>query len=180
MTAYLYAQQRQAVLDEAGTWLGTPWEHNAAVKGGGVDCGRFPLNVYVNCGLVASEAVDDYPIDWALHRDEERYLQMLGRYCSPVGKPLPGDIVVFRFGRSYSHGAIVRDYPLIIHALRGEKAGVVYGHALQGQLKCRERLFYSPVGWAHAVRAHTKYLAKPHHITPPATPHAKSSVRLPP
>ncbi len=134
---------RAAVLVEAATWLNTPWQHNTAIKGKGVDCGQFPLSVYRNCGLIAAESVDDYPIDWALHCDDERYLAVVERYCVPVEQPEPGDIIVFRFGRSFSHGGIVVAYPRIIHALRGQSAGVVYDHALQGRLKRRERVFYS-------------------------------------
>jgi len=137
------AAARQAVIDEAITWLDTPWAHNEAVKGVGVDCGQFPLQVYLNCGLITNDGVDDYPIDWALHRDEERYLAIVERYCALVETPESGDLVVFKYGRTFSHGAIVLDYPHIIHALRGEKAGVIFDHAGQGELKRRERVFYS-------------------------------------
>lgn len=137
--------RRQAVIDEAMTWLNTPWRHNECVKGvnGGVDCGQFPLAVYRNLGLIDDQAVDDYPIDWALHRGEERYLQIVERYCAAVDYPKPGDIIVFRFGRTYSHGGIVIQYPRIIHALRGDAAGVVLDSATQGELKRRERVFFS-------------------------------------
>lgn len=134
---------RLAVLAEAKTWLDTPWRHNEAVKGQGVDCGQLPLSVYRSIGLIGHDPVDDYPVDWALHQDHERYLEIVLRYCVPVDTPQPGDIVVFKFGRSFSHGAIALDYPLIIHALRGEQAGVVFDNALQGGLKRRERQFYS-------------------------------------
>ena len=30
--------------------------------------------------------------------------------------PGPGDVAVFRFGRTFSHGAIVTDWPRLIHA----------------------------------------------------------------
>lgn len=135
--------QRQSVITEAATWLNTPWAHNQAVKGIGVDCGQFPLEVYIACGRIGRESVDDYPIDWALHRNEERYLQIVERYCVRVESPQQADLVVFKYGRTFSHGGIVVDYPKIIHALRGEKAGVVYDNALQADLKRRERVFYS-------------------------------------
>ncbi len=32
------------------------------------------------------------------------------------GRPLPGDVVLWRFGRCYSHGAIVIEWPTVIHA----------------------------------------------------------------
>jgi cell wall-associated NlpC family hydrolase len=136
-------RRRAAIINEAKTWLNTPWQHNKAVKGVGVDCGQLPLEVYIACGFIGREAVDDYPIDWALHRGEERYLQIVERYCIQVKTPDPGDLVIFKYGRTFSHGAIVLHYPLVIHALRGEKAGVIYDHAQQADLKRRERVFYS-------------------------------------
>ena len=137
------AEQRRAVLAEAATWLNTPWAHAEAVKGFGVDCGQFPFSVYADLGLIDRDAIDSYPIDWALHRGEERYLAVVERYCVPVESPEPADLVVFRYGRTFSHGAIVVEYPRIIHSLRGRHAGVIYDHAEQGELKGRERLFYS-------------------------------------
>lgn len=138
--------RRQAVLDEAMTWQGTPWRHNECVKGltGGVDCGRFPLAVYRDLGLIDNQVVDDYPIDWALKKGaEERYLTIVKRYCIEVEVPQSGDLVVFKYGHTFSHGGIVINYPNIIHALRANKAGVVLDSANQGELKRRERVFYS-------------------------------------
>ena len=114
------AETRAAVVAEAMTWLGTPWHHNSAVKGAGCDCARFPLAVFQAVGLVPDVAVDDYPPDWALHRDEERYLEMVRRFgtdCDP-NSVLPGDMLVWRFGRAFSHGAIVLDRDQVIHAYR--------------------------------------------------------------
>lgn len=34
-----------------------------------------------------------------------------------VSVPEPGDVAVFRYGRCYSHGAIVTRWPEIIHAI---------------------------------------------------------------
>ncbi|MDD5271077.1 MAG: hypothetical protein PHU14_00030 [Methylovulum sp.] len=140
------AQQRQQIIDEATSWLGTPWHHAGKVKGAGVDCGQILIEIYAACGLIDRPAVDDYPRDWALHRDGERYLAVVERYCRPVAVPGPGDIVVYRQGRSFSHGGIVVGWPLIIHAQVG--MGVVYAEGDQGDLvkQGRERRFYSYFG----------------------------------
>jgi cell wall-associated NlpC family hydrolase len=135
--------RRQQVIDEAMTWRGTPWHHAANIKGAGVDCGYFPLEVYAACGLILPSVVDAYPADWALHRDEERYLAVVERYCRPVDVPLPADIVVYQYGRSYSHGGIVIEWPRIIHAVMG--SGVVLAAGDKGDLvaKGRSHLFFS-------------------------------------
>lgn len=137
---------RQKIIAEARTWLGTPWHHAGKIKGAGVDCGQILIEVYANCGFIARPNVDDYPRDWALHRDQERYLAVVERYCHAVDVPDLGDIVVYKNGRSFSHGGIVVDWPLIIHA--HVEQGVVYAEGDQGELvkNGRERRFYSFFG----------------------------------
>jgi cell wall-associated NlpC family hydrolase len=52
--------------------------------------------------------------------------------------PQPGDFVVFRFGRTYSHGAIVVEWPIVIHSYIPH--GVLLSDALRdGELLGRER-----------------------------------------
>jgi len=135
--------RRQSLIDEAKTWLNTPWHHEGRIKGAGVDCGQILIEIYANCGLIERPAVDSYPRDWALHRSEERYLYVVEQYCHAVNSPGPGDIVVYRNGRSFSHGGIVVAWPLIIHA--HTQLGVVYAEGDQGELvkNGRDRRFYS-------------------------------------
>lgn len=129
---------RTAVLDEAKTWLGTRWHHNARVKGAGVDCGQFIIASYINAGLVPHFETGQYPPDWMLHQDGERYLGWVEQYLDPVEAPQPADVVAWRYGKCFSHGAIVVQWPLVIHAYRRERA-VVYGDATKGDLS-REHL----------------------------------------
>lgn len=133
---------RAAVVTEAESWLGTPYHHRARVKGAGVDCAQILIGVYGNVGLVDPFDTDDYPMDWMLHRDEERYLGWVERYAGRVDAPLPGDIAVWRFGRCFSHGAIVTGWPNIIHAYRPERM-VTRGEATHPALSAREVRFYS-------------------------------------
>lgn len=116
---------RQRVIAEAQTWLRTPYHHLADVKGVGVDCAMLVVAVYKACGLVPGE-LDPRPYapDWHLHRGEERFVGWLEQYAQPVDVALPGDVVIWRFGRTYSHGAIViDDVGSIIHAY--QDAGMV-------------------------------------------------------
>ncbi len=57
-----------------------------------------------------------YPPDFGLHRGAETYLQGLLTHCREVASPLPADIVLWKFGRCFSHAAIVIEWPLVIHA----------------------------------------------------------------
>jgi cell wall-associated NlpC family hydrolase len=135
---------RARIIAAAESWLKTPWAHNQSVKGkgGGVDCGRYLLACYVEPGLVDDSALGSYPADWMLHRSEERFLGWVERYLDPVERPLPGDVAVWKFGRCFSHGAIVVDWPQIIHAYIPCRM-VTRDDASKGDLVGREVRFYS-------------------------------------
>ncbi|MCW2283378.1 NlpC/P60 family putative phage cell wall peptidase [Rhodoblastus acidophilus] len=112
------AHERQSVVAEARKWLLTPYRHAADIRGVGVDCGMFIVRVFVDLGLTPPFDPRPYAPDWMIHRNEEKYLEFFNRRCRRVQEPRPGDIVLFRYGRSYSHGGIVSEAdPLaIIHA----------------------------------------------------------------
>jgi cell wall-associated NlpC family hydrolase len=123
-------EQRAAVIDEAMTWLGTPHHNGAAVKGSGVDCGRFPLEVYAACGLIPVTDPGRYSPQFHLNRNEEWYLNL----CIKLGKELPdgvlpqkGDFALYKVGRVFSHGAIVLGWPRIVHSYVGTGVIPDYG-----------------------------------------------------
>ena len=112
------AAQRAAVVAEARKWMLTPYRHGADIRGVGVDCGMLIVRVFVDLGLVPPFDPRPYAPDWMIHRDDEKYLAFFTQRCAPVQRPKPGDIVLFRYGRSYSHGGIVTeaDPIAILHA----------------------------------------------------------------
>ncbi len=125
---------RSAVVAEALSWLRTPYHHRGRLKGVGVDCAQFPLQVYAACGAIQPFDTGDYPPDWHLHRSEERYLGPVRRLACEieVTDMHPGDFAVFRAGRCFAHGAIVIEWPRIIHAVVGQC--VMLDEAGQGRL----------------------------------------------
>ena len=118
---------RAAVVAEAIAWLGTPYHHRARLKGVGVDCAQLALGVYANVGLIEAFDTGDYPPDWHLHRVGERYLAVLSRFAGEIDPAAvqPGDVLLFKFGRAFSHGAIVTAWPQIVHASRRDGAVVM-------------------------------------------------------
>jgi cell wall-associated NlpC family hydrolase len=110
--------QREAVVREARSWIGTPYHNCADVKGAGVDCGMLLVRVFVDTGLCPPFDPRPYPPDWHLHREAERYLGFIFDHGHEVATPLRGDVAVYRFGRCYAHGGIVvKAEPLtIVHA----------------------------------------------------------------
>jgi cell wall-associated NlpC family hydrolase len=112
--------ERAAVVAEARSWLRTPYHHMGRVKGAGVDCATLLAEVYARASVIPPVAIPFYPPDWHLHRDAERYLRFVLDYAEEVPAPHPADIALWRFGRCFSHGAIVIDWPVVIHAYAGK------------------------------------------------------------
>lgn len=111
------SDQRAAVVAEARRWIATPYHHAADVLGAGVDCGMLIVRAYVDTGIVPAFDPRPYSPQWMLHKDEEVYLSLvLGRAVERSDAPQPGDVLVVRWGRCYSHGAIVTAWPNIVHA----------------------------------------------------------------
>lgn len=133
---------RAAVVEEAKTWLGTPWVHRARLRGVGVDCGQLLIGAYVGAGIIEPFDPGDYSIDWMLHRREERLVSWIDRYMVAAAVPMPADVAVWRYGRAFSHAAIVVEWPVVIHAFRKER-GVVWGDATQGDLARHEHQLYT-------------------------------------
>lgn len=111
------SEERKAVVAEAMSWRGTVYHHNAAVKGAGADCAMFPLAVYRSLGLLHEVLIPGYDPQWGLHRDEEKYLDTIVTLGGiPTHETLPGNFIVWKFGRTFSHGGIILDWPQFIHA----------------------------------------------------------------
>lgn len=111
---------RQAIASEANTWLGTPYHHHGRLRGVGVDCAMLLAEVFHTLGLAPALDPGHYPPDWHLHRGDELFLRWVQRAGAlEVPQPRLGDVGVWRFGRTYSHGGIVvgtAPVPLLVHA----------------------------------------------------------------
>jgi cell wall-associated NlpC family hydrolase len=147
--------QRAAVVAEARSWIGTPYHNCADIKGVGVDCGMMLVRIFVDTGLYPPFDPRPYPIDWHLHRSEERYLGFVFERGEEVTQPQPGDVMVLRYGRCYSHGGIVtgRTPLTIVHAFhpagRVLEESVAQNGALNDAL--RKPRFFDP--WSKQARA---------------------------
>jgi cell wall-associated NlpC family hydrolase len=111
------------------------------VKGTGVDCAMILIGIYKNCGLINEVNLPYYSPQWHLHRDEEKYLETISKYLKPTQDPKPGDVALFKFGRTVSHSAIVIDYPQVVHAYN--RSGVILDDATNGKLADRLHGFFT-------------------------------------
>jgi cell wall-associated NlpC family hydrolase len=135
---------RAAVLREAETWLGTPYHHMARIKGAGVDCLTFLAEVYAAAGVIEPvKEIQFYRLDFMRHQSDESYLDALLMRGHEVEVPLPADVVLYKWGRVFSHGGIVVDWPRIIHASPSVH-GVIWANGDQGRLAGHQMKFISP------------------------------------
>lgn len=109
---------RAAIVAEAMTWVDTPYHHRARVKGAGVDCAMILIGVFAGVGLIDEFDPDEYPRDWMLHREEDRFRALVRKYADEIERATvkPGDIALYLVGKCFAHGAIIVDWPNVIHA----------------------------------------------------------------
>ena len=138
---------RPAIVAEAMTWLGTPYHHRARLKGAGVDCAQILVAVFAALGLIDDFEPAEYPRDWMLHRDEDRFRDEIRKRADQIEMAYvaPGDIALYLVGKCFAHGAIVIDWPLVIHA-DSRLGKVTLAEGDQGWLSGRAVEFYRVKG----------------------------------
>lgn len=113
-------EQRKFIVDMARSWIGTRYVSNAMIKGprGGVDCAMLLVDVYSRAGIIPQDFDPrPYPPQWHMHRGEERYLNVVLKASHEItGPPSPGDVVMFKIGRLFAHGAIVTKWPRVVQS----------------------------------------------------------------
>jgi len=122
---------RNAIVAEALTWLGTPYVQCARIKGVGCNCAQLLFGVALGAKVIPANSPEPrwYTPQLATHSKEERligYVQSYGATEIEEEQLLPGDIILYKTGRSHGHAAIVIQWPdKIIHALppRGTQLG---------------------------------------------------------
>lgn len=144
--------QRQAIITEALGWVGTPYHHRAMVKGVGADCVGLPAGVAQACGLLPPGwQLPYYSTEWHLHQHEsllKATLEELGAQPLPLADRQPGDLLLFFYGRTVAHTAILVAEGYIVHAVL--HAQVQY-HRLTGDLQTRLRCAYCFPGLAESL-----------------------------
>jgi len=112
--------ERMRLIEEAKTWIGTPYHSEGRVKGAGCDCGTFLLGVLENAELLPHIDIPHYPEDIACHCAVPKYLMKIEEYCQRVNNNdrKIGDILVYQFQGSKvpHHAAFVYDDEYLIHS----------------------------------------------------------------
>ncbi len=155
----LIVQQRNAVVTEAFSWVGTRFRWRAAVKdpsgkGGGTDCAGFLASSYRDAGVFDDGDLKFYSPQSHLNQTEEIYLkhiqknadELLAKNMYELPECQPGDIVICKLGKIFWHGAIITSWPHVIHCVKD--TGVIEVDAtLDPNWIGHERKFFSPKVW---------------------------------
>jgi NlpC/P60 family putative phage cell wall peptidase len=114
---------RNHIVEIARRWLGTPYRHQASLKGVGCDCLGLVRGVYAEaCGRPAEEP-PPYSRDWAEAARRETMIEAAARHLTaiPLEQIKPGDVLIFRLrsGAMAKHSAIMSSQTRMIHAIEG-------------------------------------------------------------
>lgn len=120
-------QATQAVIVRlARAWIGTPYHHQASVRGVGADCLGLVRGVWRALYNVEPEIVPSYSRDWAEATGEETLLDGARRQMISVAPEaaMPGDVLVFRLrpGMVAKHAGILVTPETMVHAMEGGPA----------------------------------------------------------
>lgn len=115
---------RSSVVDEARAWLGTPYVWRAAVRGQGVDCAKLVWTV-LNRFYYMPVMPEQYHEGDVMSESYTRVIDLMLAVAAETRSPEPGDIVLFKFARSWVHCGIVSKSGHMIHAYGRRGAGCV-------------------------------------------------------
>ncbi len=114
---------RDEIVVTARSWIGTPYHHQASIRGIGTDCLGLVRGVWKELYGADAEAAPAYSRDWAEASGREAMLEAAAKHLVRVPIKLieAGDVVVFRLraGTVAKHAAILTGKSTMVHAMEG-------------------------------------------------------------
>ena len=133
------------VVAAARAWIGTPYHHQASLKGAGCDCLGLVRGVWRDLYGDEPEAPPPYTPSWSEDRGEETLRDAARRHLTEIRPDAarPGDVLLFRWRSDLpaKHCAILSEPNRMIHAYDG--------HAVLES--------WIPAGWARRVAYAFRY-----------------------
>ena len=125
----------ERVLALAGGWIGTPYRHQASLKGVGCDCLGLIRGIWRDLYGHEPELPPPYAPDWAERGGEDRLMAAAKRHFPAVAgmeEARPGDLLLFRWraDAAAKHLGILAGPQHFIHAY--EQAAVVRSALVPG------------------------------------------------
>ncbi|MAP96629.1 MAG: peptidase P60 [Ponticaulis sp.] len=114
---------RSQLISSGRDWIGTPYRHQASVKGVGADCLGLIRGIWRDCLGAEPELPPPYTPDWAEAVGDDLLLDRFQSYFveRPIGDAEPGDVLLFRMGLGCpaKHAALMTGPTHILHAYWG-------------------------------------------------------------
>ena len=140
---------RSDVVEAARSWIGTPYLHQASVKGVGCDCLGLLRGVWREAFGAEPEKVPPYTPDWSEPQGDEVLMRAAQRHLGDVsGTPMmAGQVVLFRMRK----GAVAKHLGIVGEI--GETATFIHAYSGHGVV---ESPFSRP--WLQRVAARFAFL----------------------
>lgn len=114
---------RQDIVAETRGWIGTPYRHQASLKGVGCDCLGLVRGVWRAVIGDEPERAPPYAPDWAEAASGEPLADAAGRHLIAIDRDAfrEGDVLLFRWRNNLpaKHAAIVTGSDKMVHAHDG-------------------------------------------------------------
>jgi NlpC/P60 family putative phage cell wall peptidase len=111
------------IVKAAREWIGTPYQHQASLKGVGCDCLGLVRGVWRDCVGDEPEVMPAYSADWAEAGGEEALANAGFRHLVPVPdlKFEAGDVLLFRWKAHLpaKHAGVATSPSRMVHAQEG-------------------------------------------------------------
>ncbi len=118
-----------AIVRVARGWIGTPYHHQASLKGVGTDCLGLVRGVWREIHGRDAELPPAYSRDWAEASGRETMLEAARRHLDEitVAEAEAGDVLIFRLrpGTVAKHAGILATAGTMIHAMEGRPVAEV-------------------------------------------------------
>lgn len=142
----LTAEQRAKIVNEAQSWMRTPYKGWSRIKRHGVDCGQLLAAVYINTGFLPADLQlpKDYSLQVAMHKEDTAYVEKIEEYMReiPESEVGPGDVVVYKLGLAFAHAGIAVSWPeSIIHAMAHHGVSMAHGRNHPGLRKTQLKFY---------------------------------------
>ncbi|MEL6915575.1 MAG: NlpC/P60 family protein [Pseudomonadota bacterium] len=116
---------RDRIVHAARLWIGTPYHHQASLRGVGADCLGLVRGVWRDVCGAEPGAIPPYSPDWSEAAREERLWEAARAHLVEVDRPpTAGDVVLFRMRR----GMVAKHLGIVTSRMIGGS----FVHAYQG------------------------------------------------
>lgn len=114
---------RKDIVALARGWIGTPYHHQAALRGVGCDCLGLVRGVFAEVTGRSPETPPPYTPDWAEAAGTETLIAAATRHLVRISlcEAAPGDVVLFRLapGAMAKHAGLLVAPDRMVHACSG-------------------------------------------------------------